>query len=90
MTLPDYQGMGIGTALMTWAASHFKNQGKRVSINAAHPAVIRHCERRPALWRLQSKKITGNKKMTGKLATHKRAPVVSQGRPIVSFVYVGP
>lgn len=37
VTLPDFQGMGRGTKLMEWCASHHKLMGaKRVSIGATH------------------------------------------------------
>lgn len=81
--LPDYQGVGIGTRVMEGVASLYRRDGKRVSIVASNPAVVRHCERSP-LWSLMAVKKTGNMKHTA----GERA--VSAGRAVVSFEYVGP
>ncbi len=42
MTLPDYQGVGIGNALSDYVASLFKATGKPYSSTTANPAMITH------------------------------------------------
>jgi GNAT superfamily N-acetyltransferase len=83
VTLPDYQGLGIGTRLAEAVGALWRAAGKRVSITASHPAVIRHCERSP-LWRLMRVNRTGNRPHSQKIQR-----VVSAGRAVVAFEYVG-
>lgn len=85
VTLPDYQGVGIGTALMEWCCRVFADEGKRISITASHPAVVRHCEKSP-LWKLQEVKRNGNKKQ-GKAPEHNQPAAVSSGRAVVTFLF---
>jgi GNAT superfamily N-acetyltransferase len=91
VTLPDYQGVGIGTRLMEWCCQKYLDEGaKRISLTASHPAIIRHCEKNP-LWGAPAGgvlKLSGNKKH-GKTPDHKRAAVVSAGRAVATFVFVG-
>ena len=83
VTLPDYQGVGIGTAFMAGVGEICRREGVRLNITAGHPAVIAHCHRSP-LWRVVSVRKTGSggtqlgKKMKG-----------SFGRAVVSFEYTG-
>ena len=39
MTLPDYQGMGLGTAISEAVGDLFKERGVRVTIVTSHPAM---------------------------------------------------
>jgi GNAT superfamily N-acetyltransferase len=89
VTLPDYQGVGIGTRLMEWCCQYHLDalHAKRVTIVASHPAVIAHCRRSP-LWNNGDLKTSGNQKH-GKTPDHKRAAVVSAGRAIATFIYTG-
>lgn len=85
VTLPDYQGVGIGTALLEAVAEIHRAQGFRVNITAGHPAVIAHCRRSPR-WRAVAVKKTGS----GRLDRFVPGYRGSQGRAVVSFEYVPP
>jgi GNAT superfamily N-acetyltransferase len=50
VTLPDFQGIGIGSRFMETLGSGYLRQGHRFSITASHPSVIEHC-RRSAKWK---------------------------------------
>lgn len=84
VTLPDYQGMGIGMALAEAVAELHRDEGSRVSLTASHPVVIAHCRRSPA-WRAVSVKKIGSA-IAGRSIRNYRA---STGRAVVSFEYVG-
>ena len=88
VTLPDYQGIGVGSRLMEFSAQYMlSNLGyKVVRIQGSHPGIVWHCNRSPK-WRLLEVKMGGNKKH-GKATDHKRETATSAGRPIVSFEYV--
>lgn len=80
--LPDYQGVGIGSALNDAVAQHFINMGKRYSGVASHPAMIAHRMRSPN-WELKRKpgRVPPNGK-TGKMKS-------SSNRITASFEYIG-
>ncbi len=84
VTLPDYQGVGIGTATAEAVAELHRRQGHRVNITAGHPAMIVHCHRSP-LWRTVNVKKTGARPMRGFVDNYRG----SAGRAVVSFEYVG-
>jgi GNAT superfamily N-acetyltransferase len=82
VTLPDYQGVGIGMRMAEAVAAIHREQRQRVNITASHPAVIAHCRRSPR-WRAVSVKRTGTS--TGRrFARNYRG---STGRAVVSFEY---
>jgi len=70
VTLPDYQGVGIGSALLDTLAEMYVEQGYRLSITASHPSVLSHC-RRSEHWKAVNVMKTGSKR--------------SRGRAVVSF-----
>lgn len=39
VVLPDYQGIGIGKALLNWVAEYYKTQGFRMILTTSHPAI---------------------------------------------------
>jgi ABC-type lipoprotein export system ATPase subunit len=83
VTLPDYQGIGIGMAVAEAVANLHAAEGHRMNITCSHPAVISHCRRSPH-WRTVGVKRTGSrnsKRLAG--AYH-----CSIGRAVVSFEYV--
>jgi GNAT superfamily N-acetyltransferase len=84
VTLPDYQGVGIGAAVMEAVAEVHRAEGHRVNITASHPAVIAHCRRSPR-WR------TVGVLKTGTQGARRLAPGYrgSLGRAVVSFEYLG-
>jgi len=51
VTLPDYQGIGIGNALSAFVAALWKGLGYRALSTTTHPALIRARGRSP-LWRM--------------------------------------
>lgn len=83
VTLPDFQGIGIGTAFLEALGDYHRERGLRFGITSSHPSVVRHCERSTA-WKTISVLKTGRggtqfgKKYAG-----------SAGRAVVSFEYLG-
>jgi energy-coupling factor transporter ATP-binding protein EcfA2 len=51
VTLPDWQGMGIGTTTGDWIAQHYVKQGWRFRWLTAHPGLIAHFRHSPQ-WRM--------------------------------------
>jgi GNAT superfamily N-acetyltransferase len=83
VTLPDYQGIGIGMALAEAVAEFNRREGFRLNITASHPAVIAHCRRSPR-WRAVGVKKTGSRN-ADRFAKNYRG---SAGRAVVSFEYI--
>jgi GNAT superfamily N-acetyltransferase len=84
VTLPDYQGVGIGTAVTEAVADMHRAEGHRVNLTASHPAMIAHC-RRSADWRAVAVRKTGSSSAR-RFSSNYRA---SCGRAVVSFEYLG-
>jgi len=84
VTLPDYQGVGIGTAVTEAVAEVHLAQGHRMNITASHPAMIAHC-RRSARWRAVSVRKTGSRSARRFIDNYR----TSSGRATVSFEYLG-
>ena len=86
VTLPDYQGIGVGMRTVAAVAQLHRAEGLRINVTSSHPALIGHCRRSP-LWR------TVNVNKTGQGARRKRTAFrayrSSAGRAVVSFEYVG-
>ncbi len=83
VTLPDYQGIGIGAAFLEAIGEIHRNENLRLSITASHPSIIRHCTNSNR-WK------TTNLMKTG--ASRKQAIQgykSSSGRCVVSFEYLG-
>ena len=85
VTLPDYQGMGIGMRVVAAVASLHRQEGHRINVTSSHPALIRHC-RRSDLWKTVNVKKTGSSTRTVARISAYRS---SKGRAVVSFEYVG-
>jgi GNAT superfamily N-acetyltransferase len=85
VTLPDYQGVGIGTAVLEAVAELHRGEGHRVNCTASHPAVIAHWRRSPR-WRPIAVKKTGSRGAKGFIKGYRS----SGGRAVVSAEYVGP
>ncbi|MBS0207797.1 MAG: ABC transporter ATP-binding protein [Planctomycetes bacterium] len=83
VTLPDFQGIGIGLRVAEGIAEQYRRDGNRVNITASHPALLAHCRRSP-LWRAVRVVKTGRRSPT--FLKHYRA---SAGRAVVSFEYLG-
>lgn len=82
VTLPDYQGIGIGMCVLETVAGLHRGEGHRLNVTASHPALLAHCRRSP-LWRAVYVRKSGSRKsMPGYCG--------SIGRAVVSFEYLGP
>jgi GNAT superfamily N-acetyltransferase len=84
VTLPDYQGIGIGMAVAEAVAEVQRSEGLRVRVTASHPALVAHC-RRSQRWRACRFMPTGSRPQP-KIVRNYRG---SHGRAVVSFEYVG-
>ena len=82
VTLPDFQGVGIGSRLLDFVAEKKQREGHRVNITTSHPAVIAHC-RRSAQWRAVGVKRSGGARQRKEGMRIKS----SSGRATVSFEY---
>jgi len=82
VTLPDYQGIGIGMTVLEAVAGLHRGEGHRVSVTASHPALVAHCRRSPR-WRAAYLRKTGSRKALPGYCG-------SGGRAVVSFEYLGP
>jgi GNAT superfamily N-acetyltransferase len=80
VTLPDYQGIGIGMALTESVAELHRGEGHRVNLTASHPAMLAHLRRSPR-WRAIGVKKTGSKRSG--------AYCGSPGRAVASFEFQG-
>jgi GNAT superfamily N-acetyltransferase len=85
VVLPDYQGVGIGGAVLEAVAELHREAGHRLNLTASHPAVLAHCRRSPR-WRAVGVKKTGSA-AAGRFVRGYRG---SPGRAVASFEYVGP
>jgi len=83
VTLPDYQGIGIGMAFIEAVAELNRLEGFRLNITASHPAVIAHCRRSPQ-WRAVGVKKTGSRNADRFVKNYRG----SAGRAVVSFEYI--
>jgi GNAT superfamily N-acetyltransferase len=84
VTLPDYQGIGIGMNLVEAVADLHLSEGHRLNVTASHPSVIAHC-RRSSRWRAVNFKKTGSATAHGFVKGYRG----SAGRAVVSFEYLG-
>lgn len=85
VTLPDFQGMGIGMRVVAAVASLHRSEGHRINVTSSHPALINHC-RRSELWKAIHVKKTGSgTRNVAKISAYRS----SKGRAVVSFEYVG-
>jgi energy-coupling factor transporter ATP-binding protein EcfA2 len=84
VTLPDYQGIGIGMTVAEAVADLHRRQGQRINVTASHPALIAHCRRSPH-WRAVNVKKTGSPRSDRFIKGY----CGSAGRAVVSFEYVG-
>ncbi|MDZ4819585.1 MAG: ATP-binding cassette domain-containing protein [Planctomycetota bacterium] len=83
VTLPDYQGIGIGMHVAAAVAQLYRQQGLRMSMTASHPSVVAHC-RRSHEWRAVRIKRSGSPRNKNFRTGYSGSP----GRCVVSFEYV--
>ncbi len=88
VTLPDYQGMGIGMRMVAAVASLHRQDGYRINVTSSHPALIRHC-RHSEQWKTVCVKKTGSSKSLFSCFNTSAKYRSSTGRAVVSFEYVG-
>ena len=85
VTLPDYQGMGIGMKVVAAVAELHRNEGHRINVTSSHPALIRHCKN-SELWKAVNVKKTGSSSpRAGGISAYRS----SKGRAVVSFEFMG-
>jgi hypothetical protein len=85
VTLPDYQGIGIGMRSVAAVASLHRAEGLRINVTSSHPALIRHCRHSP-LWKtVNVRKAGSSRRQSAKFRNYRSAT----GRAVVSFEYVG-
>ncbi|MEM8944124.1 MAG: GNAT family N-acetyltransferase [Planctomycetota bacterium] len=85
VTLPDFQGMGIGMRVVAAVASLHRQEGHRINVTSSHPALIGHCKR-SSLWKAINVKKTGSgTRNVANISAYRS----SKGRAVVSFEYVG-
>jgi ABC-type dipeptide/oligopeptide/nickel transport system ATPase subunit len=84
VTLPDYQGVGLGNALSATIASLWKGLGYRALSTTTHPAMIRSRLRSP-LWRMHR----GPSLAAGREARLRRLRHATT-RLTAGFEYIGP
>jgi GNAT superfamily N-acetyltransferase len=86
VTLPDYQGIGIGMRAVTAVAELHRAEGHRINVTSSHPALIRHCSHSPQWKTVNVKKSGGSSQRENKrFPTYRNAA----GRAVVSFEYLG-
>ncbi len=82
VTLPDYQGIGIGMNVAEAVARIHLGQGHRLNVTASHPALIAHCRKSPH-WRAVNFRRAGASPRTKLISNYKD----SAGRAVVSFEF---
>jgi energy-coupling factor transporter ATP-binding protein EcfA2 len=84
VTLPDYQGLGIGLRLAERVCEDQSSRGFRISIATSHPAVIAYCRSSPKWLSLGIKRLGGTRQQV-----EGRNVAGSTGRGVASFEWVG-
>ena len=82
VTLPDYQGVGIGMRVAEAVGDVHLAEGLRFNVTASHPALIAHCRKSPR-WRAVNVLKTGGRRKPGSKYRN------SMGRAVVSFEFLG-
>jgi len=94
VTLPDYQGLGVGPAFVDVLASAYKAVGRRFRSYPAHPSFVRsfdksanwHMEKRPGAFSGPSASARASRANAGRTES-----IGTQGgRPCAVFEWVGP
>jgi GNAT superfamily N-acetyltransferase len=89
VTLPDYQGVGIGMRVAEAVAELHRQQGLRMSVTASHPSLIAHCGGSPH-WRAVRIIKAGARGRSQQRQSRKGVCYHgSAGRAVVSFEYLG-
>lgn len=83
VTLPDFQGIGLGTRLLEAVADIHHGDGHRLLITASHPAILSHCAH-SARWCLRRVRKNGSRPRGVRQSVYRG----SWGRAVASFEYV--
>jgi hypothetical protein len=83
VTLPDWQGIGLASALNDALGSAYRAVGKRLHAYPAHPSRVRALDRSPR-WAMKKRPGTFSP-AAGATSTARMG-----GRPCAVFEYVGP
>jgi GNAT superfamily N-acetyltransferase len=86
--LPDFQGVGIGTALSEFIASLYVATGKPYFSTTSHPAMIAHRANSP-LWKMHREPRMVSRHNPSSDQTTAMADTVSRSRNTAGFEYVG-
>ena len=86
VTLPDYQGVGIGKALLNIVAERYKTAGHRVSIGTSHPGMVRSLLKAKD-WTFRETIATSNVGSTKRTKNLRKSAVI--GRRVAHFEYTG-
>jgi energy-coupling factor transporter ATP-binding protein EcfA2 len=86
--LPDFQGVGLGTAMSEFVASVFVATGKPYFSTTSHPAMIHHRMNSP-LWRMHRQPGMVARAGPGSAATSGMARTSSRGRNTAGFEFIG-
>jgi GNAT superfamily N-acetyltransferase len=84
VTLPDYQGIGIGMRVAEAVCELHREWGHRINVTASHPAVLAHCRKSPR-WRTARVLAAGSGDVSRFIGNYRS----SAGRAVVSFEFVG-
>ncbi len=84
VTLPDFQGIGIGMRVAEAVCDLHRESGCRINVTASHPAMIAHCVRSPR-WRTVRVLRSGSSSARRFKGNYRG----SAGRSVVSFEYLG-
>lgn len=84
VTLPDYQGIGIGMRVTEAISEMYVRDRQRINITGSHPAVIAHCRKSP-LWKTVNVSAAKSRAKHSPVSGYRSA----DGRVVVSFEYVG-
>jgi GNAT superfamily N-acetyltransferase len=83
VVLPEYQGVGIGGAVLRACCQLILRQGRRATITTSHPAMIAHLHHSPD-WQIRAVKPLGGNRSGIPSANYRS----STGRPVVSAEFV--
>jgi len=84
VVLPDFQGVGIGGAVLDSVCQSYVGQGRVIGITTSHPAMLLHLKKSPT-WRLANVRRVGNPPAAGLGHLAKS----SLGRCVASFRFCG-
>ncbi|TWU30217.1 GNAT family N-acetyltransferase [Bythopirellula polymerisocia] len=85
VTLPDFQGMGIGMRVVAAVAELHRQAGLRINVTSSHPALIRHCKYSPQWKTVSVRKAGARRRQSARFQDYRSAI----GRAVVSFEFVG-